>query len=257
MRVLYREFRDEVATTRYPFGDTATLATVADPNLTITFGAFLDASLYPIGAVPPLYLGGVTILPRAVTFTIKDSLNKTVATGVLDPTEPTEVIAFVDAWDRPAGVIVTDVARVTDFAAWPTGAHAFTAAATGFVATCVVPLPFNGVRGILTKNGDLLFGDIWLIGDNGVVLRSTDNRNIRVDVVGDPLFARVLCGTPPLAVFQTPRFILSVNGCTPVRNNYDIAVGDHLNPETALRVYPDGGGLRIELIGDPKTKVNA
>jgi hypothetical protein len=101
----------------------------------------------------------------------------------------------------------------------------------------------------MTTEGDVVSGDIWLIGDNGVVIRKDDDCVIRIDIVGDPLFVRRLCN--PLDLFNTPNFVKTINGCPPDEyGDYKIEVGDHGDPHTILRINPVEDGLKIEAIGD-------
>jgi hypothetical protein len=94
-----------------------------------------------------------------------------------------------------------------------------------------------------------------LIGDAGVVLDVDADNGIRVNVVGDPLSLRALC--EPLAIFRTPNFIRTINGCPPdVHGNFNLTVGDHQDPQTILRIYPKDSGIAIEMIGNPTTQVN-
>src|SRR4051794_25667472 len=107
-RILYQEFRDELAETRYPFDDAARMTST--DGFVIPAGAFADGSLFPIGAVAPLWLANVAIAPHAITLTIKDAKKNTVAVGTFDPTSGLDTINIADTRGRPAGVLVIDPA---------------------------------------------------------------------------------------------------------------------------------------------------
>ena len=249
-RILYPEFRDELETTKYPFGDAASLQTTGGAY-TLDRDIFLDASLYPIGAAGRLYLSQIAVTAQEITLTLSDELKQVRATATFDAVSPPSWVTFADARGRPAGILISEPLRLARFGAWASGTYTFAIGATEFAASCVIPTPEAGVRGLLTAKEELLANDVWLVGRNGVVLRFIDDM-IRVDVVGDPLYLRQLCGA--LALFTTPLFIQTINGCPPDRyGNYNLTVGGHLNAETVLRVYPAAGGLVIEAIGSPVT----
>lgn len=245
-RVIFPEFREEFGGTRYPFADTATLLT-RQTSLDIGIGTFVDASLYPIGGASRLYLASITVNAREVTLALSDDDRASLATATFDPLDPPALLTFTDGHGRPAGIIVANPDEARRFSAWPVGTHTFNLGATEFVASCVIPTPEPGVRGILTSLNELLAGDVWLVGDNGVVVRENEGR-IRIDIVGDPLFVRKLCGRVDL--FDAPNLVRTINGCPPdAYGNWNLTVGDHMNEQTIVRIYPSDDGLVIAAVG--------
>lgn len=252
-RILFPGFREELEFTRYPFADSA-LLTSAESGQQIEVDTFLDASLYPIGAAARLYISSITITVREITLTIGDEENAELATAIFDPLVAPDVLVFTDSFDRPAGVIISESLKLSRFSAWPVGVHTFELGETEFAASVVIPTPAPGVRGILTEAGDLFTGDIWIVGDDGVVVREIDG-NIRIDIVGDPLFARRLCSQ--LDLFTPPNFLKTINGCAPDANgNFNLTVGENLSTEPILRIYPTDTGLKIEAVGNLIQRVN-
>ncbi len=252
-RIIFPEFRDELEFTRYPFADAATLQSL-ETSQVIDDDIFLDASLYPIGGHEHIYITSILVEARAVTITIGDFQNSQLATAIFDPLAATELLAFEDSYGRPAGVIVSDPVRLSRFGAWPLGLHTFAKGTTEFVASCVVPTPEIGVRGLLTEAGDLFTGDTWIVGDNGVVCRDDGDGNIRVDIIGDPLYVRKLCS--PINLFTPPPLLQTINNQPPdVNGNYNLTVGSNLNPHTIMRIYGTDAGLVIEAIGSSVQQV--
>ena len=247
---LFPEFRDQFQETPYPFMDNATL--LADTGQKIDNDMFLDASLYPIGATDGyVYLSRITVQAREVTLAVADRTRREKATTSFDPLDPPTLLRLTDSYSRPAGVLVSEAVNLTRFSSWEPGEHIFSVAATQFVPSCVIPTPEVGVRGFLTEQGDLLTGDVTIVGDNGVVVRQDpeDASAIRIDIVGEPLFRRQLC--TPLEAFATPTFIKSINGCAPDEyGNFNITIGDHLNDTTIIRLYQEDGRLVMEAVGD-------
>ncbi len=144
-------------------------------------------------------------------------------------------------------MLVCDPAESSALQAWPFGEHRFPAGSAPFAAGVCHPVPETGVVGIVLDDGEVFSGDVFLVGERGVVLRPEDG-TIRVDIVGDPLFKRAACGES--AAFETPRFIETVNG---VRLRPDgsflLSAGDRSAAGSILRIYPVDGKLRIEAVG--------
>jgi hypothetical protein len=240
------EFRDENRSSRYPFSDDSAL--VSDDGLALDPGMLLDASIYPIGVGPRCALTAIDVAQRLVTFWVGDSAEPRRASGSFDPFLPPDGIYLEDPRGRPAGMLLAERTPLAASQAWAAGMHTFAAGSAEFVASCVIPTPEPGLRSLLTGAGDLLAGDIWIVGERGVVVRD-DGGAIRVDVVGDPLFSRRLCF--PLQLFSTPRFIRTINGVPPGPDgSFRIVVDDRSTPDTVLRIYPLADDqLGIGLVG--------
>lgn len=248
-QILFPEFRDQYAATKYPFTDWATLQSQGTSHA-LDQDLFVDASLYPLGAVGSLYIASITVASRRVTLSIADGTRREKASVVFDPLEPPETLVLTDSWGRPAGILLADGDSLSRFGAWEIGTHSFTAAATTFVPSCFIPTPDNGVRGLLTAEDELFTEDALIVGDNGIVLRQDENdpEVIRVDIVGDPLFRRQLCD--PISLFRQPTYIRTINGCPgDVNGNFQLTVGDNSNAQTIVRIYKKNGNLVIAAVG--------
>lgn len=264
-QINFPEFRDEYRTTNYPFSDTASL-TNAQGDF-IGQGIFLDASFYPVGGAARLYLSQVDITNAQATLWLGDSRTAQLARAEFPLLAPPDQVSFVDDYARPAGLIVSSSLSLATFAAWSVGSHKFTPGQTEFVASVCMPTPETGVRGVLLDDGSLLTGDVWLVGDDGIVLTPTLARYqdgqgreqwqpaVRIDIVGDPLFRRRLCESP--ALFNTPRFIervvvqqgLNTFVVTPDEyGNIALTTGGGA-PDSVLRVVPGPQGLQVTAVG--------
>lgn len=221
--IRHPEWRASLEPTKYPFNDTATLTNgdVIIPNIT-----FIDASFYVSGATAGLYLTEVVVSATEVTIYIGTVADKAMASVTFDKTVPPDVLRFTDANGKPAGMVVSDSFKIAIFSAWSTGNHVFTIDQTGFVARCCHAVPSAGLRGFLLDDGSIVNEDVWLVGDDGVVLTCTDGtepagcsiaeletKKIRIDVVGDSLFRRKLCSDPE--AFETPSFLQSLTFIAP------------------------------------------
>jgi hypothetical protein len=145
-------------------------------------------------------------------------------------------------------MLVSEALRLAQFATWDVGSHVFDEGAAEFVASCVIPMPAIGVTGLRVGTGAIMTGDVWLVGEQGVVVRLEDGK-IRIDIVGDPLFVRKLCGEA--AMFTPPTYVRTINKRPPDElGDYRLEVTNAFAPETILRLSPTTAGLRIEAAGN-------
>jgi hypothetical protein len=254
-RILFPDFREEQADSRYPFKDTASL-TAVDGVTQMRKDTFVDAVLYVINATNRLFISSVTIAPQKISLTVSDSTNRVVATSEFSPNPiqapPNGVLPLVDLRGRPAGSLISSSDKLTLFAGWGVGTYEFLIDATEFVASVVIPAQEPGVRGVLPPTKELMTGDIWLIGDGGVVLRHEgvqDGKNIiRVDITGVPLFKRFAC--LPFDRFEAKTFIRTINGCDPDEfGNFILTASSHEAEDTVLRISQQPGTLKFETVG--------
>jgi len=243
------EWRDEIKPTKYPFTDSSTLMT--SDNLSFYKEAVYDASFYIVNWNSRLFLTSVEVYSdsnKVVRLNIGDVSTIKAAYAEIDPFNIPEIITFKDALGRQAGIMVVDPVSLSFLQSWSLGIHSFRSNAE-FVTSVITPMPSGYVTSIKDTTGEYLSGDVWLVGDDGVVLRNVGN-NITVDIIGDPLFKRREYDDP--TSFATPRFVKTINGYSPDENgDFKIVVGDYLARNTILRIYPDPSlpGLRIELVG--------
>jgi hypothetical protein len=249
MRILFPEFRGENLDSRYPFADSATL--LSRDKIALDPAMLIDAIVYPIGMGARGYLSALAVANRLVTIWVGDPANPHRASGSFDPLAPPALIALADGYGRPAGLLVADPVLLASAQAWGPGTHTFDVGATEFAASCTIPTPEPGVRGLVAAQGILLAGDVWIVGEDGVaVTLDESDGSIRVDVVGDPLFARRLCGSAT-SPFAAPRFVRTINGVPPGPDgDFQIAVATASAADTVLRIVPEPPDtLRIGLVG--------
>jgi hypothetical protein len=258
-RIIFPEFRDEQADSRYPFADTATLK--ADTGVELPRDGIIDAVVYPIGGSAAAYISAVVITATTVTIEIGSNTTTFTCAATYSALKPpvTGVLALYDSYGRPAGLLLFTEVALQLMASWGETTHTFQRAATEFVASVVIPAQEPGVRGILTPSGELLTGDVWLIGDRGVVLRQTARNTIRVDIVGAPLFKRVDCVDSVgenVGVFRPKTFIKTINGISPDKfGNFNLTIAakstnGSIITDSILRIYPENNALKIEAVGN-------
>lgn len=255
--IIHPQWRDEQAPSKYPFGDNATLITT--DGIALGTDTFLDARIYPIGGATRMSLQIVTVASGRTTLYIGPTSAPQLCFGWFDPVEPPDIIRLQDVWGRSAGMLVSESLRLARFQSWELGTHTFESEASEFAASVCIPTPEVGVRGMITAEGDIFTGDAWVVGENGVIVREDPEdaedgtRVIRVDLVGDPLFKRALCGDKVSGIvplFATPQFLRTINNVPPDEyGNYVISTAGNIAPDNILRIVPTPEGLRFEAVG--------
>lgn len=255
--IVHSQWRDEQAPSKYPFGDNASLVTT--DGVSLGEDTFLDARVYPIGGGVRMSLQSITVESGRTTLYIGPDSAPRLCFTWFDPVDPPDLLRLEDVWGRSAGVLVSEALRLARFQSWQLGTHQFASEAAELAASVCIPTPEIGVRGMITEEGDILTGDAWIVGENGVVVREDPEgaeegtQVIRVDLVGDPLFRRALCGDKVsglVPLFSTPRFLQTINDIPPdAFGNYVIGTAGNIAPDNILRVVPTPEGLRFEAVG--------
>jgi hypothetical protein len=257
-RIIFPEFRDEQSDSRYPFADTATL--ISDTGFELPRDGFIDAVVYAIGGGVSAHIATIDVTETSLTITIGTASSAALCSTTYEILSPPESgkLVLTDSYGRPAGLLLLTVPAMRSIGGWPVGPHAFESAATELVAGVAIPAQEPGVRGILTPTGELLTGDVWLIGDRGITLRQTEPNTIRVDIVGAPLFKRFECldeDGQNIGVFQPKNFIKTINGVAPDKfGNFNFTivtkpVNGSIMTDSILRIYPENDVLKIEAVG--------
>ena len=237
--------------------------------MTLLEGTFLDAVVHPVGGQSGMYVSRLEVEHDRATIHVGDPEVESLCRGEFDLVNPPDTVQLLDDHERASGLLMSESARLSLFQSWGVGTHRFDPDQTELAASVCVPVPNEGVRGIVLDDGTVLTGPVWLVGGPGVVLRqetepavgnkcpgSPDFPAVRVDLVGDPLFVRRQCTDENL--FTTPRFITSLTfddgvdrfTCTPDQfGDVRMAVNNRRAEDTVLRVRPTSEGLVIEAEG--------
>lgn len=246
-RIIVAEFRDQQGEVKYPFTDNSTLTSRS--GLTMSRESIIDAIVYPVGATGPVWIGSIECESREVTFVLAGRGNTRLATGSFDPVAPSAGILLEDSLERPAGLLVVEPSSIAELGTWPLETHEFDSTALEFVPSVVLPMPAEGVDGFLLPDGSFVSGEVWLVGEDGIVLREMEGGVIRVDIVGDPLHLRLLC--EPAELFTTPRLLKTINGIAPdADGRFTITVGRNIASDTILRITPTPTGMKVQLAGE-------
>lgn len=267
-RIYNQEWRQENQATAFPFTGNASLK--SQDGRTILLGTFLDAVISPVGGQAGLGITKISVTNETITISIGDTANKNRCSGAFSLVNPPDSIDLFDSYGRPAGLLVSEALRLVALQSWGLGEHTLSPGSAEFVAAVCCPTPEVGLRGFLLPDGTVVSGEVWLVGDAGVILRveedispvpcqaKADGIIIRVDIVGDPLFRRRICAGA--VDFRVPRFIETVRiihnegsfELTPDdRGEINLSPFNSLATDTALRIRPKQGGMIIEMAGSP------
>jgi hypothetical protein len=265
------EWRDAHANNRFPFSDKATL--VADTGEFLSDGIFLDAAIHIPGATGRLRLSQITVRAGTVTIAVGDEQQPVRATGTFTQLSDDSHVALYDAYDRAVGTLVSTPELLQTFQAWTEGVRLFTVDATEFAASCCFAMPEVGFRGFLLDDGGVFTGDIFIVGENGIVLTHETYQqqvvdgadlveqsfeSIRVDVVGDPLFRRASCRGDAFPLPRYVRRIVVKHGCHEIvvlpstGTDLKLQTGRRYVEDPAIRIQSGDGDVQIELLGTPK-----
>jgi hypothetical protein len=270
------EWYDSNSGNNYPFDDLSTMVNSA--GRVIASDTLLDAAIYPAGGSLNMYISSVEVRSDQVTIFISDEKVKNLCSCTFspnappNPAKPTVELLIVDKNGRKAGVLVAKQVNLSVFSAWGAGTHQFLASQTRFVAACCYPVPADTVTGFQLDDGNVLYGDVYLVGEDGVVLDcdmvdewGSDNAVsvIRVNAVGDPLFRRKVCSP---GLFDTPRFIRQVvfqhgqqtvivgpsdrGNVTVMSASMEDPESNLLKPDSVLRIRTTQQGVLFEAVGE-------
>lgn len=234
--VIFPEYRDQFKSTKYPFADTATLTSV-NRDFVFPQDIFCDASVYIPGATAPIYISELNINSSGSYLTITDYSKKYTATGKIEPLS--DKIELYNPRNNQVGIIVA-TKDLSYFTSAPKGEYSFVAKDTSLAPRCTIYLKDTGVTSVGVDGGEQLEGDVWICGRDGVIVRYV-NEQIRVDIVGEPLFKR----EDPK--FRPPTFVQTINDMSADRyGNFNIS------PETVddiIRVTTTPNGITISAAG--------
>ena len=245
--VVYPEWRDGNARIKYPFADSASLSNSAGAGIALDL--FDDARLYLIGALAGVYLSKISITADQVTFYVADSTG-TLASGSFLFTAAPEQVTLFDNYGRSAGVLVSTSSKLSALnSVYGLGDVLFEADQTEFAASVVILLPNAGIRGVLLDDGNMLSGDVYLVGTDGIVVRE-ENGTVRVDIIGDPYAFLRACQAEG---FDIANFcgLKTINGISPNKmGDFKLTIGGNLAADNLLRIeQPTNGAVNIRALG--------
>jgi hypothetical protein len=245
-RILFEGWRERNARLRYPFSDRVSL--VNSDGVSIPTELFVDARIHPIGGEADMFISQISVDGTSITFTISGSGSGELCTGTYDGNDPADDIALSDAYGRTAGVLISSQEQLSSLVgAYGPGDYEFSLDQTQFAADVCIPMPQVGLTGFVLDDGNLVSGDIYLVGVDGVVL-SVEDGYVRVDAAGDPHALIKACEEEgsPLPVFCG---LKTINEILPNEDgDFKWSPGGNVAEDTVLRVAVSEGELRLEQV---------
>ena len=141
--IRHPEWRESLEDTNYPFEDGASLAN--SNGAVIDHAVFLDASLYPVGGTGRYYLSRIVNTNTLVTIYVGDDEQQERAQASFSVNNVPNILRLVDAYGRPAGLLVSEALRLISLKAMGVGPHEFSITQTPFVVSVCVPMPEIGM----------------------------------------------------------------------------------------------------------------
>lgn len=243
--IVFSEYRKKYSTTPYPFCDTATRQDTTG-SLKLPAELFIDASIYMPGVTSSVYMKQLIVSANQVSITVAGTVHGESATGTLS--SDGEVVLRSEV-KKQVGVLVVSSQYIDYLHSLNVGTYKFEPAATMLATRCVMPIKSTGVTSIsIGDQENSLSGDVWLVGENGIVIRTTElptgESVIRIDAIGDPLFKAAACEAGQQII---PRPVQSINGQSPdPYGNFLITAGLQTS---ILRVTTDDDGITVYLAG--------
>jgi len=219
--IVFPEFRDATNAVKYPFLDTATLTDTLE-QIVLPNDIFIDLSIYAPGATTYSYLESITVNNDTVRLqfncgtSVERNKRAYCTLNTLESAENKDITVplynTVTKSMRVGTLVINDL-KLAYFKGLPVGTYAFSEDATNIVPSCILTMPDIGVKSISvnTKSDDsTVTGVVWLIGHDGVFLRTGKNPSeIRIDVVGDSLYKKAALGVDK---YEIARPVRTING---------------------------------------------
>ena len=268
MRITHQTYYEESIDAAYPFD---TSATRTNGRVGLDDDIFADGRFYPPDGRHDLFVDSIVVADE-VTISLSNERG-VIGDGSFDRNDPPSKVSFEADGNIHLGVLVAHPNGLSKIAGWPNGTYVFSAAQTRFAATVVTPQPQVCVRTIRLESGAIFHGNVVLVGENGVQLTlgrdagsssssgagyadwQTWDSDIRVDVIGDPLFVRRGCedeGTETERAQLLKKFVFDgidiepgINGGVQLTSGPGTGGAD----DPALRVTPILNGLKVTFIG--------
>lgn len=242
--ILFPEWRNSHENVNYPFADGATMVNIDGKG--IDRDLFEDARLWVVGSDATLYLKRIYVAADEMRFYFANDDDVELAYGYFefDSIPANGKVPVVDLYGRPSGVLISTQYKLSAaIGQYPSGSTAFPPEASMLAPSVVVPMPDVGIRGFILDDGNAVTGDVYLVGDNGIVL-STEDGAIRVDVIGDAFAKHLECEEQdPIAAFCGVR---TINYIQPdVNRDFKFFTGGNASLDNILRIEVEGSQLKI------------
>ena len=158
---------------------------------------------YP-GVGSAVYVTRITLAIDSVTIVLADDAHGDICTGTARGTDT--AVTLTDLYGRDVGMLIVDATYLAALGK-PPAVLEFAPDALPLAAACVVPQPQLVVGGIADAWANLVTGNVWLVGERGVVLAVDAGTNtITVHIIGDRRAEQAAC-VDKGGTYVQPRFV--------------------------------------------------
>lgn len=268
-QIVFPEFRDTTSSIKYPFIDAASLTSNGAngmEKITLPNDIFIDVSIFiplEVGAWPRLesiHVGKHTVILRfgfggdqtwcQGSITLLQDIKDEDATIPLYLSTKEEVTNVAKNTTTRVGTLVMNRLKLAYFKGLNLGTYIFNPGTDAvLVPSCTVTIPNLGVTSVSVNERSLVntvSGKVWLIGHDGVLIRTDDNdeHRIRIDVVGDNLYKKAALG---VEVYEYAKPVRSINNVP--ADEFGGFIITTTGSNDALRVNTDSDGITMFMAG--------
>ena len=233
MKISGQTWQDSLRGLSYPFAVPGPIraedGTVLDPGVVTDLALFVSASTEAVLLYTVTVAQGVS-----ATFSFADVTGTVLGTATVTPADTEQVGIVADGVNT--GFLAFDVAAMRGVLNWTTGTYVFRVAVVPHVLVFSDPA---WRRGIVVPSGEVLTGEVWLVGADGIQLAATVD-GFTVHAYGDPYAGR----TGPRRTYE------AINGVLPDADGNINVVPAGSSAQFRLNFVPLGNGkIRVEVTG--------
>lgn len=241
---------------KYPFTSNSTLQ--SKEGIIIPNESVLDASFYPTGEYETIRIGEIDKKLQGSTIKIYSSYDK-IGEGNLDDIDD-KIIKIKDNYNRDIGIIVIDETFLFFIKNLKPNQYYFDLESAVFLPSCITIRPNSFLEGFTDENGNIVSGEVWLVGEAGVFLNYTQDSSITINCIGDPLFkTRFLEKTADYMLENVPikeiiiknfnQMYYNSNKVKPDKyGNILLSSRGAFDNKSILKIRPTENGIKMEIL---------
>ena len=243
----------------YPFTDGATF--LSRDNKLVDKQSFVDAIVYPSEIAEDVHISQIDLLERSTKIVLQDSQQGVVARGETSSEEPNSTMVLKDKNNLHAGIILVNIDQLRSGFSVPTVLR-FGSEALPFTASVVIPRPDNHVSGIRLPSGKIISGEVWLVGEDGIVLdHETQGATdvISIHAIGDRYATRRVCEASDETFTPTrpvKKIVVKKGSGTEYEispdqwGNIQISQGLGVEQDNVIRLNSEKNSIRFNILGN-------
>ena len=254
-QIVFPEFRDYTRSTKYPFVDEATLTSNGANNtdkITLPNDIFIDVNMFLPGTTVHCILMAIIVMQNKVQLVFGGGadLNCYGVISTIQDIADEDIVIPLYLDGKRTGTVLMNKLKLAYFRGLPLGRYLFNPDNSArLVPSCIRTIPQLGINSVAVNEKteeNTVKGKIWLIGHNGVFLRTQEGmpNTIRIDVVGDSLYKKA---AENLKVYEIAKPVRTINGVNP--DSYGSFNITTTSTYDALRIQNKPDGIQIYMAG--------